>query len=642
MSLTLTALIIAASAAVLILYWNYQPDLAKLETVFGTRRIISVVWTGTKYYAFAEYAKTSGPISASSTDGVSWEYLGKGDSITGEITLKKVIWNGSKFLIIPSLASGGYVSTDAVTWTAFTLLAVQDVVWNGTIFCAIHTAGRVSTSTDGANWTTNSSLASTAWGTSSSTYVRIAWNGSKFCAAGIGGAAATSPDGVNWTYQGGLLSSGYSSTTMSIVWTGTKFFVVSSANYYATSADGITWVNGTTNLRTALGTLNGSVCYALGATIFVNYGGKITTSTDDGANWTTAVSLVLGTYQNSEVFIYTVAWNGSNYITAGSAGKVATSTDKITWTERKDLSKYDTCFGTSHVQCLAWNGSKFCVAAHNRKIATSTDGITWTYHHDCLAGTTVNVTAESNDIAASPSKFCLLTQYSTTSKLVTSPDGVNWTEQTGFATTYGTAPANSVIWTGTVFYVVGSSGKAASSPDGVTWTLQSGLATATTSAAMYSVAWNGSQFCCVGASGKVATSPDGVTWTLQTGLSGNPLWGTTAIYSVTWGNSKFCAVSQGGKVATSPDGVTWTYSAQLATLGLGTNITKVVFLRDMFYVLSGNANTPVIAVSSDGLFWELQTKLSETVWTKGGVSSGVWTGAKLLVAGDNGHVATLK
>lgn len=641
MSILFTAMLIASSAAVLVLYWTFQPNLAKRSTVLGERSIGQIIWTGTQFYAFT--SALANPTTVTSGDGVTWQILPTGNS--PRVGSTEVIWNGTLFLAFspyPTSNLGVNVSYDGIEWTRVnTTKYYNGIVWTGSMFVAISAARSILKSTDGLTW---EQVTLPAHPNNSSTILySIAWNGSTLCVGSTQGSIWTSTDAVTWTARTGLSSTAWGAKNVAhILWTGSVFFALASVSY-ATSPDGVTWTYGTTNLS-AIFTTNNS-CFTIGSTIFVTYGGKFTSSSNNGVSWTAAVGPILG-YSNtgSESSIATGAWNGSKYVFTGGSARVATSTDKVTWTEQKNLSQYDTCFGANTIEAMAWNGSKLCVASDGRRIATSPDGITWTYHYNALAGTTINTAAESIDMAASPSKFCLLTQYSTTeSKCVTSSDGVTWTEQASFNSVFS-GIVTSVIWTGSKFYAVGGVGKAAYSSDGVTWTGVTGLATATVNRDILGIAWNGTVFCAVGYYGSIATSTDGVTWTAQTNLSSNPLWGSTItghIYSIAWNGSVFC-VGGAGKIATSPDGVVWTISSQFSTLNLSNAILRVCFAKDTFYATVFSTDNLILAVSSDGLFWTRQTKLATTDWGGAYATRVVWTGSKTVAAGQYGNIAILK
>lgn len=108
---------------------------------------------------------------------------------------------------------------------------------------------------------------------------------------------------------------------------------------------------------------------------------------------------------------------------------------------------------------------------------------------------------------------------------MTSPDGINWTQQTlgggGFEEAW-----QSVVWSSTVglFVAVSHGGVVNSvmtSPDGINWTLRAALSNQWT-CVTYSE--NEGLFVAVSDTGtgdRVMTSPDGITWTSRNSAADN-------------------------------------------------------------------------------------------------------------------------
>src|SRR5204863_9628419 len=90
--------------------------------------------------------------------------------------------------------------------------------------------------------------------------------------------------------------------------------------------------------------------------------------------------------------------------------------------------------------------------------------------------------------------------------IVTSPDGVNWTDRTSTSST--TAQLNAVAYNGSVYAAVGVNGTIVSSADAVTWTSR----TSGTTKNLRAIAANGNLFFAVGPGGTVVMSADGTTW----------------------------------------------------------------------------------------------------------------------------------
>ena len=132
--------------------------------------------------------------------------------------------------------------------------------------------------------------------------------------------------------------------------------------------------------------------------------------------------------------------------------------------------------------------------------------------------------------------------------IVTSSDGISWTQQTSGTTSH----LNGITWDGSQFMAVG--GKSDSigaivetailtSPDGITWTSQS---PGTNTVILNDIVWNGSQFVAAGSEfiissfgSAVLTSPDGIVWIQQVVPSGSE-----QLTGITWDGSQFVAVGR--------------------------------------------------------------------------------------------------
>ena len=207
---------------------------------------------------------------------------------------------------------------------------------------------------------------------------------------------------------------------------------------------------------------------------------------------------------------------------------------------------------------IAWSPELglFAAVAINgtgNRVMTSPDGINWTTR-----------TTNNNNwvaIAWSPELglFAAVAYSGTGNRVMTSPDGINWTP--------GTSAAD-IFWFGIAWSpelglfaavaVSGSGDRVMTSPDGINWTTQTSAA----DNAWRAIAWSPELglFAAVADSGtnnRVMTSPDGINWTTRLSATDN-FW-----YGIAWSPELglFAAVAStgsGDRVMTSPDGITWT------------------------------------------------------------------------------------
>lgn len=186
---------------------------------------------------------------------------------------------------------------------------------------------------------------------------------------------------------------------------------------------------------------------------------------------------------------------------------------------------------------------------------------------------------------------------SSSNKIVTSPDGITWTDQVSTAAQWRT-----ICWSPelSIFVAVAQTGQINTSSNGITWTNR----TSPAANGWSSICWSPekSLFVVVAISGtqKVMTSPDGVTWTLRTPSSDTPLW-----YCITWANSLelFVVGGTAGNFMTSPDGITWTSVTQALNANTATSISWSPKLGLLVAGFSTEAAGNRILTSTNGTTW---------------------------------------
>jgi hypothetical protein len=297
---------------------------------------------------------------------------------------------------LPASASNSalYISTDLVTWTPTTVTTTfaqnrSSVAQGPTKLIAIEgpTTGRVWHSADGFTWTMAGSMPA---GNATSLAPTVAWDGTRFVAlyrntAGTNARSAYSPDGATWTQ---LTASDITNLTTNFVGAGLIYSVVAglyivgtgafTADPY-TSPDMITWTRRTT------GSSGVNKAFAESGSVIVMIKGSTTNgiwSSANGTSWTQRYTN--GAADNINDVIYAnglFVAVGSN--SGGTAGRVFTSPDGITWTSQTNPA-------TSVLLSVRWSGNQFVAGGNSRSVMTSPDGVTWT--NQALVGTgSVNV-----------------------------------------------------------------------------------------------------------------------------------------------------------------------------------------------------------------------------------------------------------
>jgi hypothetical protein len=239
------------------------------------------------------------------------------------------------------------------------------------------------------------------------------------------------------------------------------------------------------------------------------------------------------------------------------------------------------------------------------RVMTSPDGANWTQRVSAADNAW-------NAVCFSPS-LNLFVAVATVG-IMTSPDGINWTTRVD----PDIAQWRDVIWSEELglFVAVGTLGtnRVMTSPDGITWTTRF----AAVMNQWYGVAWSAELglLVAVGISGtgnRVMTSPDGINWSI--GVSPADInWRKVAWHS---GMGLFVAVSNTAvgfsqDIMTSPDGITWTLRSNVNDTTLN-NIAVV----DTIVVAVAN-----IGVPSDKVF----SSVDGTNWAVVSASNNGWTG----------------
>ncbi len=262
----------------------------------------------------------------------------------------------------------------------------------------------VSVSTDGLTWQQRAAVFPTTTATRAGFY-GVAWSGTTYCAAAQNGSgngnSIYSTDGLNWTYVAG-------GTTTTVMTTGTvmaaspTLFAVPGTNAIYTSADCGTWATVTVANGSYVAITYGNGTFVAMATTAI---GLVST---DGVTWTPTVTAKAA---NS------VAWNGSIFCAVGGAG-AQTSPDGTTWTPRTGPTS-----GTSYV---VWDGTTFISSGSAGSIATSPDCITWTVQAGLPAtSSTYRVAANGSIAVAVDTGGSLVKGYA-----VSLDHGITWTYYT--------------------------------------------------------------------------------------------------------------------------------------------------------------------------------------------------------------------
>ena len=396
--------------------------------------------------------------------------------------------------------------------------------WSLTSSSGISLSNSVMTSVNGIDWTLrtidNNNWKSICWSYDLYKFVAIASSGTN--------RIALSSDGTNWT----TYSINYNNNWNNIIWVPEYKILLASTNDTSNSIkviyslDGINWYpyvlpkNYNINCITYSSTLKKICC-------ITNQSFEISADNYNAPN-------------NNIVGIKDCVWAPSLnlYVAVGFSGKIMTSSDGITWTER---------------------------TAPNQNYLM----ITW---------------------SPSLSLFIAVTQV--TSIYITSPDGITWTQRTLPTTLWW----KNIIWVSSLnLFVLNQlyGTQVYTSPDGINWTLRN------TTANGLKIIWVSQLSLFIGvASNHISTSPDGITWTSRTSPENNN-W-VDVIYSPTL--NLLVAVSNSGtnRIITSTNGITWTVRNNLQRSWKLLHWNS--FLK-LFIVVASNSTSNLLFGSYDGINW---------------------------------------
>ncbi len=255
--------------------------------------------------------------------------------------------------------------------------------------------------------------------------------------------------------------------------------------------------------------------------VAVGVSGKIFTSSD-GTTWTERTSGTTGD-------LYGVAYGNGLFVAVNTGGTLHTSNDGITW---------NTITGAPDTHRAITFGDDLFVTAGNSYIYTSSDGSSWNLRY---TQTSMNFLRAVNYGSIGTVKYQAVGDSGT---ILTSSDGTTWTSRTS-----GTSGSIHAIVFGQLFWATGgTAGGMLYSSDAISWHSR----TTVTSNSLNGLAYDGnSTTVAVGDAGTILTNHLGLSWTSRSSGTSNIL------YDVKYGNNIFVAVGDSGTIITSSDGTSW-------------------------------------------------------------------------------------
>jgi len=482
---------------------------------------------------------------------------------------------GNGLYLAGSTTGNIHTSTDGNLWSVtkrynFDAVTIRDIAYSNNIYYAVDQSRRIRNSFNGTDWITPP--ASTHHFSEISLITDMAVNGSEIGMSTQGGpklkitsTATAIPRSIvhasptinkfgmlaelnNFKYLNGLyigLATGHLKTSTDFVTWETKFL----PNYR--NVNDIEYVNGVYYLlerdqwmltSTDLSTFkvhsraqyfSGSTGSNLNELVFTNnklLGVTSSTIVELDANDPFQVTpYAVG----SNIFLNSIVYGNSRYVTVGQSGYIHSSTDLYTWTLRPSNT-------TQNFNRVIHNpvDNLFVAGGGSGIMQTSTDGIEWINRS---SGTASII----NALAYGAGIYLYGTNGASTACMRSSTDAITWT-----TVTFGeTATIRSIVYGNNLFVAVGDVGIIRTSTNGITWTKP----TSGTSSQLLNVRYVNGLYLAVGASGAFRRSTDGITWQGVTGISG------TTLSDISYINGKYVLIgtTPTDYMATSTDLVTW-------------------------------------------------------------------------------------
>jgi hypothetical protein len=456
--------------------------------------------------------------------------------------------------------------------------------------------------------------------------VDVAFGNGRFVAVG-GSGVITSPDGLDWT----RVLPGTLDYFTSVTFDGSKFVAIVGRGT-GTSLDGTQW-----EFHPWIGVNNAdhpSEIDYLGG-MFVGIGGDpaanaaVLYTSVDGIQWTRRLRLAPSS-PNAVVYFEGVAHGNGRFALLGveedySSGEgisesfTYTSLNGSQWTKHL-LPEADAPLTIAH-------GVAGFMMVDNGRILVSPDGISWEVRHELPK--TAGSYWYSYHIATIGNRIVCYFQQQTVDEndngsysghlALTSEDGFSW-QETALPWTPPSITLEKLISNSSTFFLIGTD-SLLTSPDGIVWTERFTPHPLSDTASLSDVVYGDHGFVAVGAGGTVLASADGLAWEKRASGTDNGL------ISVVYGQGRYVANGGSGTIIHSPDGQNWTtVDLEVGPLSLGPLAHGAG--RFVLFTRTGSAG---FWTSADGMTWQL--RFSDALKFHYGISSVAFGNGRFVVTG---------
>lgn len=447
------------------------------------------------------------------------------------------------------------------------------VAYGNNTYVAVGDNGLILTSADGETWV-EVPLANLPVAAQSESFYGVTYGGpaSQFIAVGSNNTILLSADGNVWTAATNIPAMPMGDF-LGITYSDTRYVVAAGGFGLLSSADGNNWVRHTAGANTHITSVTYSA--TIGNFAAVGTFGTILLSSD-GVNW-------FDVYSGTNVNLTGVTYSEFDglYVAVGEGGLILTSEYGDAWTVQESGTQFALNAITYVPDENNEDGGTYVAVGNNFQVVTSRDGIQWSAQNTGILSA-LNGVGHGNGLIVAVGDYRSII---TTRNAI--PSGLDtWTLNSPQID--GVPGVNGLLFANNVHVAVGDAGLVLTSTDGLNWTQQ----TTGTTEDLKSIAYGNGRFVVVGGNA-VLTSTNGVNWTQQTAIT-QQTWHEMLNY-VTFGAGRFVAVGDGGLITSSFDGVNWILSNGFigAPIGktLAPNIYGITYGAGLFVAVGSATDT---------------------------------------------------
>jgi YVTN family beta-propeller protein len=446
---------------------NNNANIAATRNIGTSSAVASTLKSIT--YANGKYVAVGGdPGNVATQLGITGRIITSTDSLTWTSVyptggmgtpLNHVLFANGKFVAAVPDMKGCYVSADGVAWafaqpaaqqTQFSLL---EITYANGRYVGVGSAGNIGISTDASNWSrintgTNNPITSLAF--ANGKFVALSANEALYTSDAVT-TLTRSPEG-NF-YNPTMMAAGMGGVGYNIRYLNGLYIAVDNQGRVVTSPDAVTWTEHSIPGLTVNGALT-AAAYGNGRYVVVGMNGIIATSTD-AVTWSASSSIATTRY------FFDVQFLNGTFFAIGQGGMTYTSTDGITWSSRAVIasnynstaSAYDGSFAhtPAEFRSIAYGNGMYVIVGMNNSlnsnmgggnsyfasVLTSTDGINWTERSDSADGISnglqlPGIVSYDRVIFANGTfiALCRSKSGSNTGSVLTSRDGIHWADRT--------------------------------------------------------------------------------------------------------------------------------------------------------------------------------------------------------------------